>query len=56
MKGESWFVTRYIAPLNIPDELESQNLTRDAMAHRLLRYVSLIPYEADSVSVDILSS
>ena len=30
--------------------MHSDNLTRDQMAHRLARFVSLVPYEADSVN------
>ena len=47
--GETSFVTRYVCPLNIPDELHSESLTRDQMAHRMARFVSLIPYETDSI-------
>ena len=47
--GETRFVTRYVCPLNIPDELHSESLTREQMAHRMARYVSLIPYETDSI-------
>ena len=47
--GETRFVTRYICPLNIPDELHSESLTREQMAHRMARFVSLIPYETDSI-------
>ena len=47
--GETRFVTRYVCPLNIPDELHSESLTRDQMAHRMARFVSLIPYETDSI-------
>jgi len=49
LKGETRFVTRYICPLNIPDELHSESLTREQMAHRMARFVSLIPYETDSI-------
>ena len=47
--GETRFVTRYVCPLNIPDELHSESLTREQMAHRMARFVSLIPYETDSI-------
>ena len=39
-----------MAPINIPIELEHQSLTRLEMASRLARYVSLIPFESDSVN------
>ena len=40
------FLTRYIAPINKPIKLEHQSLTRLEMASSLVRYVSLIPFEA----------
>lgn len=50
LDGKKIFVTRYIRPQNPPDELILENdIPELHKMHLLARYVSMIPYIADSV-------
>ena len=49
-KGETWFLTRYFAPLNLPPNLQDDTIGLDRMMMRMGRFVSLIPYESDNIN------
>ena len=49
-KGETWFLTRYLHPLNLPPGLHDESLGLDKMMMRMARFVALIPYEPDHIN------